>query len=160
MTWLLNYVRVDPWVHRPLWDETCRRLLFEDRESGVITPFFNRSHSENLRSPDHLSSVSVISMLCPTTLLTSRSSEEMSSRSRGSSGHSISGNDRKLGLIIQRCSPDSLCPFKGDASSAGLRLFSSCRQTGGKVSSHFVYTSTRLYFLTSRIYFPQALPTP
>ena len=155
MTWLLNYVRVDAWVHRPLWDETCRCLLFEDRESGQLPP---SSIGAILRtfgvSPDHLSSFSMISMLCTTTLLTSRSSTDMSSRSRGSSGHSVSGNDRKLGLVIQWCSPDSLCPFKGDASSARLRLFSSCRQTGGKVSSYFVCTSTRLYCLTSRIYFP------
>ena len=73
---------------------------------------FNRSYCENPRSLDHLSSFSVISMLCTTTVLTSRSSTEMSSRSQGSSGHPVLGNDRKLGLVIQRCSLDNLCPFK------------------------------------------------
>ena len=93
-------------------------------------------------------------MLCTTTLLTSRSSTEISSWLRGSSDHSVPGNDRKLGPVTQRCSLANLCPFKArDASSAGLRLFSSCRQLRGKVSPHFVCTSARLYCLTSRIYY-------
>ena len=72
------------------------------RRIRAFTPF-NRSHSENLRSLDHLSSFSVISMLCTTTLLTSRSSTDVV-QVVGRSGHSVLGNDQKLGLIIQRCS--------------------------------------------------------
>ena len=78
-------------------------LEFDLRRSIHAMDRFIRYQSEKRASLVRRSVPSLTSILCTWTFLTTGSLTDISSRSLGGRGHSLSGSHRKFGPVIQRC---------------------------------------------------------